>query len=107
MRLPRLIAASLLSASLVASAQPSTPHNVLPAQGYVPDAETAIRIAVAVWTPIYGAAKIETEKPYRATLHEGVWLVEGTLPSEHHRGGVAVAEISKKDGRILRVSHGK
>ena len=81
-------------------------HNYKPKEGYVPDEETAIQIAVAVWIPIYGEEPIEGEKPYRAKLDNGVWTVEGSLP-EGWLGGVAVAEIAKDDGCILRVSHGK
>lgn len=47
-------------------------HNLRPKHGYVPDAATAIKIAVAVWEPIYGEAKISEEKPYRAVLHDGM-----------------------------------
>ncbi len=75
-----------------------------PEQGYVPDEQTAIAIAVAVWIPIYGQEQIESERPYRATLRNGVWTVTGTLPEGYH-GGTAVAEIAKDDGRILRVVH--
>jgi hypothetical protein len=78
----------------------------MPKEGNVPTEEVAIKIAVAVWEPIYGAKQIEGEKPYHATLDDGVWTVEGTLP-EGMKGGVALAEIAKKDGRILRVIHGK
>lgn len=106
MRAPLLVAASFLLASTVTSAEQSTPHSVVPPEGYVPNAEAAIQIAVAVWGPIYGAEKIEREKPYRASLRNDVWVVEGSLPAQR-LGGVAIAEISKKDGRILRVSHGK
>jgi hypothetical protein len=81
-------------------------HNVAPDDGYVPTKEVAIKIAVAIWEPIYGADKIADEKPYRATLTEGVWTVKGSLP-KGWKGGVALAEISKEDGRIIRVSHGK
>lgn len=81
-------------------------HNYKPKEGYVPDEKTAIRIAVAVWIPIYGEKKIEGEKPYHAKLDKGIWTVEGSLP-KGWLGGVAVAEIAKDDGRILRVSHGK
>jgi hypothetical protein len=84
----------------------TTKHNFKPKDGYVPDARTAIKIAVAVWEPIYGAEKIADEKPYRARLNKGVWIVEGSLP-EGWIGGVALAEISKDDGRIIRVSHGQ
>ena len=76
-----------------------------PPNGFVPNEATAIRIAVAVWEPIYGVAQIAAQKPYRVRLEKGVWIVEGTLHSEV--GGVAIAEISKSDGRVLRVSHGQ
>ena len=76
-----------------------------PKEGYVPDAETAIKIAVAVWTPIYGAARIEKEKPYQATLYHGIWTIKASLHNK--KGGVAEADIAKDDGRILRVIHGK
>jgi hypothetical protein len=82
-------------------------HNYKPKEGYVPDEKTAIRIAVAVWIPIYGEKDIEEEKPYKAKLDNGVWTVEGSLPKGMMLGGVAEAEIAKDDGCILRVSHGK
>jgi hypothetical protein len=75
-----------------------------PKDGFVPDAQTAIKIAVAVWEPIYGAEKIAGEKPYRARLANGIWTVEGSLPARQV-GGAAIAEIAKDDGRILRVIH--
>jgi len=81
-------------------------HNYKPEAGYVPDAETAIKIAVAVWSPIYGKKYIASEKPYNAVLTNGVWIVQGSLP-KGSVGGVAVAEIAKDDGKILRVSHGQ
>ena len=82
-------------------------HNVRPVQGLVPDAKTAIAIAVAVWSPIYGEKKIASEQPYVATLSEdGKWTVTGSLP-KGWRGGTAIAVISKSDGQVLRVSHGR
>jgi len=88
------------------SAQHALPHSYVPAKGFVPDSITAVRIATAVWDPIYGARQIQGEQPFRASLRDGIWTVEGSLP-ENTVGGVAVAEIAKRDGRILRVSHGK
>jgi hypothetical protein len=81
-------------------------HSFIPKDGFVPDKETAIKIAEAVWLPIYGEKTINNEKPFNATLLNGVWIVEGSLP-KGFIGGVAVAEIAKLDGRIIRVSHGK
>lgn len=42
----------------------------------------------------------------KAILRDGVWYVEGSLP-KGLVGGVAIAEIAKDDGRILRISHGQ
>lgn len=81
-------------------------HNFKPTEGYVPNEETAIAIAVAVWAPIYGKERIEEKKPYKAVLKDGVWYVRGSIP-QGWKGGVPEAEISKDNGRILRVSHGK
>jgi|HubBroStandDraft_4_1064222.scaffolds.fasta_scaffold397298_2 hypothetical protein len=77
-----------------------------PKEGFVPTAEVAIAIAIAVWTPIYGADQISREKPYHAELLKGVWYVSGSL-APNTFGGVAEAQISKHDGRVLGVIHGK
>ena len=89
------------------SQQTDNRYNFKPKDGYVPDEETAISIAIAVWKPIYGKEKIEKEKPYKANLKNGVWTVTGSLPKGQRKGGVAEAEIAKDDGRILRIIHGK
>ncbi len=80
-------------------------HTFVPEQGYVPDAKTAIMIAEAVWLPIYGNGIYE-KKPFVAKLQGEIWVIQATLPNEM-LGGVPVAEISKKSGEILRISHGK
>ena len=95
-----------VNAAFLFAAETSS-HTFKPKEGYVPDAKTAIKIAVAVWEPIYGVKHIANEKPYRTQLTTNrVWIVEGSLPAAAI-GGIAIAEISKDDGRILRVSHGK
>jgi hypothetical protein len=81
-------------------------HNVTPVEGYVPDAETAVEIALAVLGAVYGKEKIASEKPFRAVLHGDIWTVEGSL-RPGWLGGVALAEISKTDATVLRVSHGR
>jgi len=80
-----------------------------PKDGFVPDAATAIKIAVAVWEPIYGTNTLAYEKPYRARLLTNtVWKVEGSLPRDPSIvGGVMTALIAKEDGRILDVYHTK
>jgi len=99
-----LIATLILSNSFLLAVDPEK-HNYKPREGYVPDETTAIKIAEAVWLPIYGDT-IYTEKPFKTVLKNGVWIVEGSLP-EGYVGGVAEIEIAKDDGKILRVSHGQ
>lgn len=87
-----------------------TRRSVIPKNGFVPDKETAVKIAEAVWIPIYGVEEINQERPFVAELKNGIWIVSGTLHSEPGsiaKGGVATIEISKADGRVLRVSHEK
>lgn len=73
--------------------------------GYVPNAETAIKVAEAIWLPIYGD-KIYNSKPFKATLRNNeVWIVEGTLHTQ--KGGVPYAEIQKSDCKVLKVIHTK
>jgi hypothetical protein len=83
-----------------------SPLSVPPAGGFVPDKETAVRVAEAVLIPIYGKAIIESERPFSAKLNGNVWEVTGHLSPEL-TGGVAEAWINKSDGKILRVIHGK
>lgn len=72
---------------------------------YVPNEETAVKIAEAIWNPLYGK-NIENFKPYKARMKDSlIWIVEGTL--EKGKGGVPYIEINKKDCKILKVTHGK
>src|SRR5262249_27972909 len=51
----------------------------LPKEGVVRDSETAIRIAEAIWVPLYGAEVIEGQKPLKAELNFNVvWIVSGS-----------------------------
>lgn len=81
-------------------------HSFTPPDGFVPDAQTAIKIAEAVLVPIYGADAIARQRPFTATLNDGVWTVSGSTPKGAF-GGSAVVEVSKTDGRVQRVSHSR
>jgi hypothetical protein len=108
MKKNQLLLFTLFFAAQFAFAGEDSEHTYKPKAGYVPDAKTAIKIAVAVWEPIYGVEKIAKEKPYRTELTNAVWIVQGSFnKGKGWKGGVAIAEIAKDDGRILRVSHGK
>jgi hypothetical protein len=100
-----LTALSVILLSMVAS--PQSRETYTPPNGFVPDAATAMRIAEAVWIPIYGEAHIAAQKPFKASLKGDVWTVTGKDLPPQSPGGVAEADISKRDGRILRVIHGQ
>jgi hypothetical protein len=80
-------------------------QNARPKEGLVPDAATAVRIAEAIWLPIYGKAIYE-KRPFVAKLQGDVWVVSGTLPMDT-LGGVPEAHIAKRDARVLKVIHGQ
>jgi hypothetical protein len=96
----------MVSCAFASEPLPMPKGSYVPPDGFVPDAETAISIARAVWLPIYGAKLIDSEKPYNARLTGDVWTVTCSLP-KRNAGGIAGIEISKQDGRIIRVSHNK
>ena len=80
--------------------------NYLPPDGMVPNAETAIKVARAVFVAHFGEPDIELEEPLIAALVGDVWHVRGTMPPGL-LGGVAEIELSKIDGRVLRLFHGR
>lgn len=58
-----------------------------PKSGYVPDKETAVKIAEAVLIPVYGEKKIVDERPFHADREGDVWTVYGTLYCPDGKGG--------------------
>jgi len=83
----------------------------IPLSGYVKNEETAKKIAEAIWISIYGEKNIQGQKPFRVYLKGGkIWVVKGILNCPEGFscvGGTAYIEIRKKDGKILKVIHGK
>ncbi|GIL24545.1 MAG: hypothetical protein BroJett042_30580 [Bacteroidota bacterium] len=72
--------------------------------GLVYNEECAIKIAEAIWLPLYGSI-IYSSEPFKATLMDSVWVVEGTVHAQF--GGAPFIKINKKDGKILSVAHYK
>ena len=85
--------------NLYAQQQKNIVVGYIPKNGFVPDKATALKIAIAVWLPIYGNV-IYKEQPFNAVLKDEVWTVTGSLP-KGSIGGVALIRIQKKDGKIL------
>ncbi len=80
--------------------------NYRPPNGCVPDAKTAFKIADAILLPIYGEKEVEYNKPFAAVLKKGRWTVGGMGNHPGINGGGMEIDISKSDGRILRIYAG-
>jgi hypothetical protein len=83
-----------------------------PEKGMVSDAETAKKIAMVVWLPVYGEKDINECLPLKAKLvGDSLWLVMGTLeqPTDGSIivGGVPHAKIRKSTGEIICIIHSK
>ena len=79
--------------------------SVRPANGFVPDETTAIKVGEAVAIAQYGEKTIAEERPFRARLYGDTWVVKGTLHPKGAAGGTAVVKISKRDGAIVFLTH--
>jgi len=82
----------------------------------VPDDATAVKIAEKALAKVYGKQHIESERLFKAVLLKGIWHVGGTLYCNDEYGnvitnacvgGVAMAEVRQRDGRVLRTTHTK
>ena len=96
----------------------TTPNELAPV--YVPDADTAVRIAEAAWIALHGEDAIESRRPFEAELQDDIWRVARKSPSPAEADSADVtlrpdtgvltafhlellALISRTDGRILRL----
>jgi len=75
----------------------------LPKAGVVPDAETAQRIAEAVWIPLFGEEAVASQKPFNTELHFNIWIVTGSAPPET----AMYIFMLQTDGRVFSVHKGK
>jgi hypothetical protein len=76
----------------------------------VPTAAVAIRIAEVIAEVVYGEDSISRQKPFVAVEEKDSWIVTGTIPKgffSRRMGGVVEIELSKKDARVLTISHSK
>ena len=77
-----------------------------PAQGIVPDAATAVTIALAVLPHLGPDAikEIKEDAPWYADKVGDAWQVRGTLPN-NAVGGTYVVVIAQSDARIIGIFH--
>ena len=97
-----IIYASAVVAQLSSESQKG---RLRPEEGFVPDASTAIKIAEAVLTPVYGEKTVTNDRPYTAKLVVEEWVVRGSLPKVPGEtiivGGFSEVHINKKTGCIV------
>jgi hypothetical protein len=96
---------SLGFAAICAAREQPKGGSFRPPTGYIPDKETALTVAIAVLTPIYGKELVDREQPFRVTEKKGVWVITGAPPPA--LGGVAEIHISRQTGEILFLMHSK
>jgi hypothetical protein len=105
---------ALLSSVLLLTTVALCQSTTRPKHPPVYDSAAAIARAEAVLIPVYGKKRIESERPFTATLKGDVWTVWGTLYCPDGKGGVtrdcvggvANVRIDKRNGRILHMEHG-
>jgi hypothetical protein len=81
-----------------------------PAEGYVPSADVAERVAIDLLIPIYGQDEVRREMPYSVTRKGDVWIVRGTVkevPGVVHFGHPLEIWISKATGQVVRLEEEK
>ena len=76
----------------------------VPAEGFIPTADIAVKIAECVLLEIYGKESIEKEKPFSVNLVNGIWVIEGHIPNGNDSAltfcGQSYVEIRKSNGEI-------
>ena len=79
-----------LSLVLGAAVMGASAQTDAPRRDFVPDAETAVRVAEAVFIPIYGKKQVASEKPFHARLEQDHWVVAGTLKNSSKTGYIVM-----------------
>ena len=78
-------------------------------QGTPINKKSAIQIAEENFINKYGPEVLK-QKPFQAELKNEVWFVSGTFHCPQGtgcKGGTAEIEISAKDGKVIKITHGK
>jgi hypothetical protein len=76
----------------------------------IPDKQTAIAVVEPILFKIYGKEQIVGERPYVIDLVDGYWIIYGALkelPGQIVMGGTFLIVLSAKDGRVIKLTHGK
>lgn len=84
----------------------SQPNVIDHKSAIIRDSATAISIAESMLFNIYGKDNITAQRPYETYLIDDHWVISGTLPKDHI-GGTFLIIIDSRDGRVIKITHGK
>lgn len=71
------------------------------------DSLTVLKLAEAILFSVYGEAQIVKQKPYKIYHPKNYWILTGTLPEKAMFGGVFYIAIDDRNGKVVRLLHGK
>ena len=81
-------------------------NSIRPKDGLVLGAETAMRIAEAVWIPIFGHEEVERQRPFQMDLEYSIWVVMGR-PKNHRKGQRCSSKSRRAMEAILLVGQAR
>ncbi|GAB6007588.1 YbbC/YhhH family protein [Dysgonomonas reticulitermitis] len=82
-------------------------HNVVNKDKILIDKEeNAVKIAETILFPIYTEENIIRQRPYETYRINNYWVISGTLP-KGYLGGVFLIILDARDGKVIRITHGK
>ncbi|HMV10377.1 MAG TPA: NTF2 fold immunity protein [Cyclobacteriaceae bacterium] len=85
----------------------TTLHNVVRKQReIIKDKKTAVSVAEQILFAIYGQTNIKKQRPYKIYKIKNYWSISGTL-EKRSVGGTFLIIMDARDGRIIRITHGK
>ncbi len=67
----------------------------------------AIDAAESLLFKIYGKDQIINERPYNIYFIDDYWILSGSMPDKYSFGGVFLIVFSSKNGRVIKLTHGK
>jgi hypothetical protein len=85
----------------------TSPHNVVDnKKEIISDSMMAVDIAEIILFKGYGQENIKRQRPYEIYKIKNYWSISGTLP-RNRLGGTFLIIMDARDGRIIKITHGK
>ena len=82
-------------------------HNVIDNKtAIINNSVTSINVAETILFSIYGKDNITRQRPYETYFIDNHWILSGTLP-KGSLGGTFLIIMDARNGRIIRITHGK